>query len=326
MTLTPLQPALYVRLPNWVGDVCMSLPSLEALLATGCPIMACARPWARNLLAAYPLAGFIPMQGRWRDDRAAVQNARRAAGFRLARGLLLPDSLSSALVFRFAGLRCAGYRDDGRSPLLRWPCNKPREPLHAVQSWFHLTRFALERWRLPMPEAEPPEELSWHASAIHETTTQQVMTQAGLAPGQFVLIAPTATGLHHGRVKAWSGFDGLTRSLQALGHKVVMAPPPAERAAAQAAAPTAQLLPPLELGTFAVLTRSAALVVCNDSGVSHLAAAACARQITLFGVTDPARTGPWSNHALRLGRMNAWPADAEVLSATLDLLHTAPLA
>ena len=75
MTPSP-SPALYVRLPNWVGDVCMSLPSLEALLATGLPVVACARPWARDLLAAYPLAGFVPMKGAWRADRAAVRNAR----------------------------------------------------------------------------------------------------------------------------------------------------------------------------------------------------------------------------------------------------------
>ncbi len=112
--MTPVSsPALYVRLPNWVGDVCMSLPSLDALLATGSPVMVCARAWAQDLLAAYPLAGFIPMRANWRADRAAVHAARRAAGHRQARALLLPDSLSSALVFRFAGLRCAGYRDDG---------------------------------------------------------------------------------------------------------------------------------------------------------------------------------------------------------------------
>ncbi|MFP3758647.1 heptosyltransferase, partial [Cupriavidus sp. SIMBA_020] len=37
---------LSVRLPNWVGDVCMSLPSLRILQATGVPLVICARPWA----------------------------------------------------------------------------------------------------------------------------------------------------------------------------------------------------------------------------------------------------------------------------------------
>lgn len=313
--------ALYVRLPNWVGDVCMCLPSLDALLTTGCPVVACARPWARDLLDAYPLAGFVPMSGRWRVDRAAVHALRRQLPHRQARGLLLPDSLSSALVFRLAGLPCAGYRDDGRSPLLRWPCGKPAKPMHAVQSWFHLTRFALGRWQLPLPAPEPAEELAWHASATHEALATQALADGQLRAGQFVLIAPTATGLHKGRIKVWTGFDALTRSLQAQGITVAMAPPPAERAAAQQAAPTAQLLAPLTLGAFAALTRQAAVVVCNDSGVSHLSAAAGARQITLFGVTAPNRTGPWSNRALRLGQMNAWPTPPEVLSATLDIIH-----
>ena len=304
----------------------MSLPGLDALIATGQPVVACAREWARDLLAAYPLSGFVPMGGGWRADRAAVHGARRGARHRHARGLLLPDSLSSALVFRFAGLPCAGYRDDGRSPLLRWPCTKPREPLHAVQSWFHLTRFALTQWRMAPPAADLGPDLNWHAAATHEAQAEQALAQAGLTTGRFALIAPTATGLHHGRVKVWGGFDSLARSLQTHGFAVAMAPPPAERAAAQVAAPTAQLLEPLGLGAFAALTRHAAVVICNDSGVSHLAAAAGARQITLFGVTCPSRTGPWSNRALRLGQMNAWPREPEVLAAALDLLQNPPAA
>lgn len=319
--------ALYVRLPNWVGDVCMSLPSLEALLDTGLPVIACARPWARDLLAAYPLAGFIPMTGGWRADRAAVRNVRRQApAGRRPLGLLLPDSLSSALVFRFAGIPCAGYRDDGRSLILRWPCAKPAGPLHAVQSWYHLTRHALAQWRLAEPAPQPADELCWRAAVAHEDEASRALSQAGLASGGFVLIAPTATGLHKGRVKVWPGFDSLTRSLQARGLTVAMAPPEAERQAARETTPTALLLPPLGLGAFATLTRRAALVICNDSGVSHLGAAAQARQITLFGVTDPARTGPWSNRAVRMGRMGAWPAAAEVLSAALEILDTSPAA
>ncbi|MHA3902167.1 glycosyltransferase family 9 protein [Castellaniella sp. WN] len=304
----------------------MSLPSLEALLDTGLPVVACGRPWARDLLAAYPLAGFVPMRGAWRADRAAVRNARRQAQLGRPLGLLLPDSLSSALVFRFAGIPCAGYRDDGRSLILRWPCPKPAGPLHAVQSWYHLTRYALAQWRLPQPPAQPAEELRWRTAVAHEDEAARALAQAGLASGDFVLIAPTATGLHKGRVKVWPGFDSLTRSLQAHGLTVAMSPPEAERQSAREAAPTALLLPPLGLGAFAALTRRAALVICNDSGVSHLGAAARARQVTLFGVTDPARTGPWSNRAVRMGRMDAWPPAPEVLSTALNLLDTPPAA
>src|SRR5690625_3491006 len=102
--------AIYVRMPNWIGDLCMSLPCLDALNATQVPVFVCARPWARDLLSATPVAGFIDMSGSWRADirrvrRHSFRDRRRAVG------LLLPDSFSSALVFRIAGIRSAGYRD-----------------------------------------------------------------------------------------------------------------------------------------------------------------------------------------------------------------------
>jgi heptosyltransferase-2 len=87
-----------------------------------------------------------------------------------------------------------------------------------------------------------------------------------------------------------------------------MSPPPAELDAARQNAPSAICLPPLKLGAFATLTRLASLVVCNDSGVSHIAAAAGARQLTLFGVTQKERTGPWSDTATCLGGLNNWPS------------------
>jgi lipopolysaccharide heptosyltransferase III len=48
----------------------------------------------------------------------------------------------------------------------------------------------------------------------------------------------------------------------------------------------------LELGTVTAIAKMAAGFVGNDSGVSHLAAAAGARGIVLFGPTDPARWRP----------------------------------
>ncbi len=51
----------------------------------------------------------------------------------------------------------------------------------------------------------------------------------------------------------------------------------------------------LELGTLAGLARMAAIFVGNDSGVSHLAAAAGACGVVMFGLTDPARWRPLGN-------------------------------
>lgn len=313
--------AIYLRMPNWIGDVCMSLPSLDAVLATELPVVVCARGWARDLLSGYPLTGFVEMTGRWREDRAAVHAFRKKAAHAHPRGLLLPDSLSSAMVFSFAGVPSAGYRDDGRSLILRWPFPKPAHDLHAVESWYHLTLQALRRWNCPTPAPKPPSLLGLRLTDRHRAAAERAIEEAGLSEGDFVLIAPTATGQHKGRVKVWPHFDELTRRLQAAGHTVVMCPPASEAEAARKNAPTARCLPPLGLGAFATLTQSARLVICNDSGVSHIAAAAGAQQITLFGVTRRERTGPWSSHATCLGSADAWPSPAEVEEHALALLQ-----
>lgn len=298
----------------------MSLPCLHALLNTGVPIVVCARGWAKDLLSAYPWAGFIEMTGRWREDRAAVDAYRKKHHPRRVRGLLLPDSLSSAMVFKFAGVAAAGYRDDGRSLILRWPINKPLAELHAVESWYYLTMQALKRWGLTAPDKDPGTELSLELTGSHHSQAAAALYDAGIAAGKFILIAPTATGLHHGKIKVWPYFDRLTRALQDMGYTVVMCPPPSEHQAALENAPTATVLPSLKLGAFATLTQLASIVICNDSGVSHLAAAAAARQITLFGVTDKNRTGPWSTDALCLGSASSWPSLDSVQQHVVDLL------
>ncbi|RTZ44389.1 heptosyltransferase [Candidimonas sp. SYP-B2681] len=313
--------AIYVRLPNWIGDVCMSLPSLHALLATQLPIVVCAKPWAKDLLAAYKLGGFIEMRGHWREDRASVTTFRKKSQHAHPRGLLLPDSLSSAMVFKFSGIPSAGYRDDGRSLILRWPINKPPANLHAVESWHYITSQALKRWNHSVSPAHPAPRLGLRLADKHHKDALHALKNAGLEPGEFVLIAPTATGLHHGRIKVWPHFDALTRKLQERGYTVAMCPPASEADAARRNAPTALCLPPLNLGAFATLTRLASLVVCNDSGVSHLAAAADARQLTLFGVTQPERTGPWSKKATCLGSAHTWPSLEETEQQVLTLLR-----
>src|SRR5690606_25563637 len=173
--------------------------------------------------------GFIPMQGRVWDDARAVREHRRAlagAG-RGVRGLALPDSLSSAAVFRLAGVASAGYRDDGRSLLLRWPIAKPDAGLHAVQSWYYLTRAALQRWGLPAAAEQPGPLLNLPITEAHRQAADALLAGACLADQPFVLIAPTATGLHKGKIKVWPGLDALARALQARGQTLVTCPPAA---------------------------------------------------------------------------------------------------
>lgn len=300
---------LYLRLPNWVGDACMCLPAIKRLQAAGLPLVLCGQPWAEDLFAGLAPAGFVPVGKGWRADRAAIRS-RYPAG-RGARGVVFTNSLSSAAALRLAGIRTAGYRGDGRSLLLTWPFNK-REGRHEVEIFHDLARLALWRWNVAgsVPE-EPDATLGLPLTEGHGAAADAALAAAGIS-GPFVLLSPTATGLHHGKAKAWPEFAALAASLQREGWTCVTCPPAHEVEQARAAVPTATILPSLPLGAFASLTAKAALVVCNDSGTSHVAAAAGARQITLFGVTRRERTGPWSKKAVCLGSDTAWPTLDEV--------------
>lgn len=309
---------IYIRLPNWIGDVCMSLPSLHAVLATGCDVVICAKPWAKDLLSGIAAYDFIPLSGKWSADRQLIKAHLKDKPTRgKSVGLLLPDSLTSALTFRLAGLPCAGYRDDGRSLLLKWAINKPSTSLHAVESWYFLSKTALQYWGFTAAE-QPSQQLTLPLTATHQQEAHQLLETLGNKP--FILIAPTATGKHKGRDKVWPFFDELTRRLQQDGYLVVMSPPPNEKEMALRNAPTATLLPPISLGAFVALLQQASAVICNDSGVSHLASLGAKHQFTLIGVTEPTRTGPWSPSATVLGKMDAWPSIDEVFERVKQIL------
>ncbi len=298
------------------------------LCNAGFPLVLVGRPWARDLLAGMRPHDFIAVDGPLRKDAERVRGLLRghtssapqlpAGPFK---GICFPDSISSALVFRLAGIRSGGYRDDGRSLLLKWPVSKPRGEVHAVSSYYYLARTLLLKWGLPetIPETPTPALrlplTSGHIQAAHAT-----LERAGLNK-PFVLLSPTATGLHRGRIKSWAYYEPLAQRLMAQGWPVVMCPPPNEVDAARAAVPSALVLPALPLGAYAALTKQASLVICNDSGTSHIAAAAQSRQLTLFGVTRPTRTGPWSPTASWLGEEGAWPTLEEVVQRATQLLQ-----
>ncbi len=130
----------------------------------------------------------------------------------------------------------------------------------------------------------------------------------------FVLLAPIARGLHHGKEKQWKHFNELCTPLRKKGLEPIIFPSVREEEANKKACPDATILPPTTLGNYAALAKRAQLVIANDSGISHVAAAVGTKQITLLGVTDPTRTRPWNKNAICLGDSNkGWPTLEEVL-------------
>ena len=305
------------RLPNHVGDACMALPAIRALVAAGWPLTLVGRAWGESLFAGLRLP-YTGIEGRVLSDRRRLRALRASLGD--VCGLVLPNSFGSALSFFLAGIPAAGLASDGRRTLLKWAVADPG-PRHEVERFHAAARGALLAWGSPEPAAIPTE-LGLPVTAAQRREAQQALREQGIdAP--FALLAPVAAGRHHGHAKHWAHFADLLPVLANRGLQVVAAPPPAEAAAVRAALPTATLLRPLPLGWFAALAAGAAVVIANDSGTSHIAAAVGARQVTIFGVTDRERTAPWSKRAVCVGANGTWPSLDEVVAA-IDRALAAP--
>ena len=77
------------------------------------------------------------------------------------------------------------------------------------------------------------------------------------------------------------------------------------------------------VGFLGALMERAALVLCNDTGIMHIAGAVGARCVALFGPTDPARWKPVNENVVAVRGMNGEVVSvtvAEALEAALRLL------
>ena len=147
---------------------------------------------------------------------------------------------------------------------------------------------------------------------------RKLMEKYGI-PKRYVVLAPVARGLQDGQNKSWEHFNDLVKPLRDLGVEPIVFPNKEEAEAVKKACPDASIFEPTTLGNFAAIVKHAQLVIANDSGVSHIAAAVGAKGLTLIGVTDPVRTSPWSPNAVLLGKKGQWPTVDEVVSTMTRL-------
>ena len=303
-------PNVLCRLPNHVGDCCMTLPALRLLEASGFTPMLTGKRWAEDLMSGMSWR-FDPIEGHVTEDLQRIRYISNHLGPRPL-GLLFPNSFSSALLFSIGRVRNAGFPTDGRRLLLEKVVEEPA-PMHVVERFFRLAHGAIKAWGGTPAWDEVPEELGMKLLARHEAAARNLMTQYNI-PEKFVLLAPIARGLHHGKEKQWKHFNELCTPLRKKGLEPIIFPSVREEEANKKACPDATILPPTTLGNYAALAKRAQLVIANDSGISHVAAAVGTKQITLLGVTDPTRTRPWNKNAICLGDSNkGWPTLEEVL-------------
>ena len=127
-------------------------------------------------------------------------------------------------------------------------------------------------------------------------------------PEDFTLLLPMTKSA---KTAGWRQFQDLARSLSG---PVVFAAGPGEESQLAAIAGAHLQLPALSLPALAQVARSARAVVGNDSGLTHLCAAAIrgagqdvSKVHVVYGSTDPNRTGPPGTRPHRLAPLACWP-------------------
>ena len=306
------------RLPNHVGDCCMALPGLRLLEASGFKPVLMGKRWAEDLLAGTGWR-FEPIEGHITEDFTRIRNLARHYG-PSPKGILFPNSFSSALLFSIGGIQNSGFPTDFRRFLLKTSVPEPGE-MHEVERFFTLVYEVLEAWGIQPAWNKVSPSLGLTPLKRHEAGARNLMQELKI-PENFALLAPVARGLHHGKQKHWTHFNELCAPLRAMGIEPIVFPSAREIDLVRNACPDAKLCPPTTLGTLAAIAKRARVVIANDSGLSHVAAAVGANQITLIGVTNLQRTGPWNNKAIVLGNeTTGWPSLEEVLVAIKKITH-----
>ena len=271
--------------PNWIGDSVMSLPFLRALRAAhpGDGLAVLARRGPAAIYRAEGSAGEVLERGAFVADVAALRRRRFDEAW------LLPNSFRAALYARASGApRRIGYATDRRGLLLTRALPAPAPTIHQLRDYDTL----LEAHGIP-PDREAPRLPIPEAAA---RKAAQALAAAGLSKDRLVLLAP---GSAAAQTKRWpfGRFAALGERLaeRRFTCAVVIGPGESELGARVSRAARAPLpvlgadLDPVEL---AAVLKQARLVVSNDSGPMHLAAAVGTPVVALFGPTDPGRTAP----------------------------------
>jgi len=99
-------------------------------------------------------------------------------------------------------------------------------------------------------------------------------------------------------VRQWSSdrFEAVVRAQVEAGHPVVVVKPP-DSAGLSIAHPLISTVAPESFSELAGLVNSVDAVLCNDSAVSHLAAALGRKVVCIFGPMDPGIYAPYGNES-----------------------------
>ena len=287
---------LLLRIPNWLGDLVLALPVVEA--AAEHPLIVLGpEPFRQLLEPRFPTIRYLAVS---RAQRWAEAGAIRA--LHPSRALLLTESLSSAILAWLARIPVrVGYASEGRSLFLTRAV--PRAGAARSTARTREYQILAEAAGLAVRHAAPR-----LAAIPPETGRARAMLQgAGISEGSsFAVLAP---GASYGPAKQWGPerFATVSAALETRGVRSVLVGAAADRDASERLrrAPDAprgllDLTGKTSLGELVGVLAASALVVSNDSGVMHLAAALGRPTVAIFGSTSPVWTSADAPSVLNL--------------------------
>lgn len=281
--------------PSWVGDAILSEPLVAVLREPlEAPIVdVLAPPWC------------APIYQRMRGIRNVIENPLRhrelglgkrrqlAASLRehaYTRAFVLPHSFKSAIVPFLARIpRRIGYVGEARGLMLTDTRRLDRKAYPRLVDRF--VALAANPGEM-LPRASAPVLVPDAANAA------EAIRALGLATRRPVAIF--CPGAEYGPAKRWptEHFATLARRLIDSGYAVWIIGSPNDQPAAD---PLAAMVPEIrnacgrtDLGTAVDLLAGASVVVSNDSGLMHAAAAVGVPLVALFGSSSPEYTPPLS--------------------------------
>ena len=287
--------------PSWVGDTVLAQPLFMRLhaLAPERAIDVLAPPWTAPLLRRMPEVRDV-IENPFRHGELKVF-ARRRLGIALrSRGydaaLVLPNSLKAALPPFFASIPVrTGYRGEMRGGLLNDVRTMDEKRLPRL-----VDRFAAlaEPRGAPLARALPDPRLK-----VDPRNRARLFETFGLDPTRAVAVF--CPGAEYGAAKRWPAehYAELARRLLAAGAAVWLIGSPNDVPVAAAISELVRrpglvdLCGRTSLADAIDLISAADVVVSNDSGLMHVAAALERALVALYGSSSPAYTPPLSARA-----------------------------
>ncbi|MCP5040443.1 MAG: lipopolysaccharide heptosyltransferase II [bacterium] len=296
--MDPSRPrSILVRAPNWAGDVVMSTPGLRALRASfeRSRIVVQVRPGLEGILSACPYVDEVrPVRSYHQGLGAMLGEARTLrADERFDLGICIPESFSSALLQRMAGVRhIVGYGAGARSLLLHRGVDVP-------EAWGARRLVAREIFVLGLMEAVGCQQRGTHLELFTTTDEEEridaLLRARGVATGE--AIVALAPGASFGPSKCWpaASFARVGDRLAERGARIALIGAPSESPLTAAIAgamsePALDLAGAMGLAESKALIRRSKLLVCNDAGARHIAVAFGVPAVVLFGPTAVEKT------------------------------------